>query len=86
MVEINLGDKVKCKITGFIGIAVAKTEYINGCIQYIVAPKVSKDNKFPEEISIDENSLEVIKKKITLKIKEEENGGSSTKGIQMRGF
>jgi len=30
--------------------------------------------------------LEVIKKKITLKIKEEENGGSSTKGIQMRGF
>ena len=60
---INLGDKVKCKLTGFTGVAVAKTEFINGCIQYTVVGQAGKDNKYPEEISIDEDSLEVIEKK-----------------------
>ena len=43
--EIELGDKVKCKHTGFVGIAVAKTEFINGCIQYEVMPRVKKNNE-----------------------------------------
>ena len=30
MREIKLGDKVRCKITGFTRTAVAKTEFING--------------------------------------------------------
>ena len=28
---INLGDEVKDRVTGFIGIAVSRTNYLNGC-------------------------------------------------------
>jgi len=63
MKRIKLGDKVKCKYSGFVGIAVAKTEFINGCVQYLVLPEVKKkDNAYPEEASIDIDSLELISK------------------------
>lgn len=85
MREIKLGDKVRCKITGFTGIAVAKTEFINGCVQWNVLPKGDKNNKMPEDISIDKQSLEVIpiKKK---KIKRASNGGPMHRGIKLKGF
>lgn len=85
MEKIKLGDKVRCKITGFTGTAVAKTEFINGCIQWNVLPKGDKNNKMPEDMSIDEQSLEVVpvkKKKITKK----ENGGPTTRGLKLRGY
>ena len=34
MSKIKLGDKVRCKITGFIGIAVVRSEFLNVCIQW----------------------------------------------------
>ena len=83
--EIELGDKVKCKITGFVGIAVAKTEFLNGCIQYGVAAKVSKDNKIPKEIGIDSQSLELVKQK-RKKVKKNDSGGKMRKGMKLRGF
>jgi len=85
MSEIKLGDKVKDKITGFIGIAVCRSEFLNGCVQWSIAPKVSKDNKILEEIGIDEQSLEVINPKRKL-IKKQENGGPITRGRFQRGF
>jgi hypothetical protein len=67
---IELGDKVKCKHTGFTGIAVSRTEFINGCVQYGVVPKVTKENKYPDEMGIDEDSLEKVGvKKKTVKKK-----------------
>jgi len=60
---IQLGDKVKDIISGYVGIAVAKTEFINGCIQYTLTSRVGKDNKLSsEEFGIDETSLIVIEK------------------------
>ncbi len=88
--KIKLGDKVRCKITGFTGIVVAKTEFINGCVQYNVAPRWNKtiSNPMEQETSIDEKSLEVFnsipaKKKRT--IKRERNGGAMRK-ISRRNF
>ena len=81
---IELGDKVKCTITGFVGIAVARTEFINGCTQYGVAGRVKKDGKFPEEISIDEESLVVMVAK--KKPKEEPSGGPSRRANPMKGY
>ena len=52
--EIQLGDRVKDKITGFTGIAVSRTEYINGCVQYTVAPKVKKGNEIQEAMDVDQ--------------------------------
>lgn len=99
--EIQLGDKVKCKYTGFIGIVIMKTEFINGCIQFAVAPKVSKENKIPEEIGIDSQSLIIVArgekgKKIDLEIERKKRlekprtarstGGPMTRGMKMKGY
>ena len=43
---IKLGDEVKDSITGFKGIAVARTVYLNGCISILIcAKKLNSDNK-----------------------------------------
>lgn len=83
--EIKLGDKVRCKITGFTGIAVVKSEFINGCIQWNVLPKGDKKNKMPEDMSIDQQNLEVIKVK-KKKVKKRDSGGPMTRGFKQRGF
>lgn len=71
---INLGDEVKCSITGFKGIAIGLTEYIYGCKRVGVQPRVDKDGKHAECQWFDEPQLQVLKKN---KI---ENGSSKTGG------
>ena len=66
---INLGDLVKDKVTGFIGTAVSKIEYITGCIQFGVLPKMGKDKKYPECNYIDDERLVIIKTKEQIKTK-----------------
>ena len=63
--EIKLGDMVKDNVSGYEGIAVARTKFLNGCIQYTVASK-AKDNKISleGEPSIDELNLKVVKKNV----------------------
>lgn len=58
--EIKLGKKVKDKVTGYEGVATAKVEYLNGCIQYCVIPQVGSDGKMPEAEYIDVHQLEVV--------------------------
>ena len=58
---LKLGDKVKDIITGFTGIAVAKTEWIHGCDRITVQPTVKKDGKLPENMTFDEPSLVIVK-------------------------
>ena len=84
---IKLGDKVRCKYTGFTGIAVAKTEFINGCVQYSVVAKWNgKTTRDEMEQGIDEDSLEVIKPKKKKKEKKESNGGPMRRAFRQRGF
>lgn len=59
---IKLGNKIRCKASGLTGIAVSRLEYINGCVQYCVKPKVGKDGKDVEGIYIDRELLEVVGK------------------------
>lgn len=86
--EIQLGDKVRCKVTGFVGVAISKTEFLNGCIQYDVVPKVTKDNKILDGVSIDEQSLEVVSKKKKPKKfwKKESTGGRMNKAHSVNGY
>ena len=85
MNDIKLGDKVKCKVTGFVGTVSARTEFLNGCVQYEIIPKVSKDNKILDGVSIDEQNLEVIMTKKN-KSKKKENGGPMRKVVSFRGY
>ena len=72
---INLGDKVKDKVSGLVGIATERREYLNGCIQYVIQPKIDKDGKMPDGWSIDSQQIESLEKKI--KVKKSETGGPS---------
>jgi hypothetical protein len=57
---VNLGDKVKDKVTGLTGIAVAKTLYLQGCARFAVQPQDLKDGRPVEVYWVDEPQLEVI--------------------------
>lgn len=84
--EIQLGEQVKCKITGFKGIAVARTVFINGCVQYSVAPKHEKGkNPMEQEFQIDETSLELVNKPKKI-IKKNETGGPNRYAKSMKGY
>ena len=82
---IKLGDKVKDIYTGLKGVVIGRTEFINGCIQFEVAPPIKKDGTLPDSVGIDIDSLEVITTK-RKKAKKKETGGPSTKSKKMRGY
>lgn len=73
---VNLGDQVRDGISDFMGIAVSRHTYLNGCDRISVQPPIDKDNKLPDCKTFDEPDLEVIKEgKITRKVKDEKPGG-----------
>ncbi len=84
---IKLGDKVKDKVTGFTGIATAKCEYLNGCIQFCVMPKMkAKDGKHPDGIFVDQGQLDVVgAKKVVVKKKRTGGPMSNTPSTNYRG-
>jgi len=71
---INLGDKVIDKVSGWIGIVVERREFLNGCVQYSVQGKVTKDKQEIISYAIDEAQLEVVPKK-KVKVKRKRTGG-----------
>jgi len=62
--KFELGEQLKDIVTGFEGIAVARIEYLNGCVQYGIKPKLGEESKkkgdFPESQYIDVEQLERI--------------------------
>ena len=60
--KFELGDEVKDTITNFSGVIVARIEWMNGCIRYVIQSRVrSKDSK-PVDDTIDEQQLELLHK------------------------
>lgn len=62
---VRLGQKVRDKITGFEGTAIARCEYLTGCVQFGVVP-ASADGKMPDCAYIDEMRLEVLQAPVGL--------------------
>ena len=60
--NIQLGDEVQDIISGFTGIAMAKTDYMWGCTRFAVQPQEIKENKLGDPIWFDEPQLIVITK------------------------
>lgn len=58
--KIQLGEKVRDRLTGFEGRATSRVEYITGCVQYGVLPMAKGDGSYPDAVYIDEQRLEVI--------------------------
>ena len=79
--KFDCGDELECIVTGFKGIVISRIEWLNGCIQYCLKPKMKKKKdetiKMPEGEYIDEQQLKLIEpKKINPKIKPTEGPGS----------
>lgn len=84
--SIKLGVKVKDIYSGFIGMVVARTEYINGCVQCEVVPRVGKDNKLIDAVAIDEGSLVEVSVKKKSIVKKKSPGGPYRRASRMRGY
>lgn len=59
--QFNNEDEVKCRLTGFKGVVIARTEWNNGCRRYTVQPKVGADGKLPDPQVFDEQDLVLVK-------------------------
>lgn len=57
---MQLGNEVEDKVTGMTGIATGRVEYLTGCNQYLVTPKVGENNNYVEPKWFDEGRLKVI--------------------------
>ena len=57
---IKLGQRVRDKITGFEGVVVCRTEWLNGCTRLGVQATTLKDGKPLEAEHFDEEQVEVV--------------------------
>lgn len=60
--QVELGDEVICRITGFKGLVVGIAKYLSGCDRADVRAPLSKDGKLGESYSLDIPALTVTKK------------------------
>lgn len=62
--KFQLGVRVREIVSGFEGIVTGRAEYLNGCVQYLVRPKmVVKEGdqpKAPDGVWYDEQYLELV--------------------------
>lgn len=58
--NLGIGDTLEDKITGFIGVAMAKTEYFTGCIHFGLLPRGLKDGKTKEWEWFDSTRLVIV--------------------------
>jgi hypothetical protein len=76
MSDIKLGNKVRDRVTGFEGIAIAKCEYLNGCVQWgIRPPQGEKKDAYPEAMYIDSQQVEFVDQGIA--VEQRVTGGPS---------
>lgn len=85
---IELGDLVIDIVSGFTGVAISTTEYLQGCNRIGVQPKVDKTGVLPEIAYFDVVQLKVVKKSKTRRSTKNEGGPAyaqpNTKGIMGR--
>jgi hypothetical protein len=87
MNKIKLGEEVKDRVTGFQGIAVSRTTYLQGCDRIGVQPKAKKDMTLPDIESFDDVDLVVTGKGITEEKEEiKDPGGPRAISLKPRRF
>ena len=56
--QLKLGDLAKDGITGFTGIVVCRSEWLNGCVRLTLQPKALKDGRPVEQETFDIEQLQ----------------------------
>ena len=62
--RIELGDRVKDRISGLKGIVTGVTYFLYGCTRMTLQPEEAKDGKPADGFWVDEPQLELVKKGI----------------------
>ena len=78
--KVKLGKQYKDSISGFQGIAVARAEYLYGCVRILLSPtKLKADGDFLPDTWFDEPQLESVGSVRAVKIKKtpKSRGGPS---------
>ena len=61
---IELGDRVRDKLSGGIGIVVAITDWLYGCRRVNIQPEELKEGKLVDTFVVDDPQLEILEKGI----------------------
>ena len=60
--DIELGDRVRDRVTGYEGVAVCVAQWYAGCARVTVQPAMKEDGKVPEYATFDVLQLDVVDK------------------------
>lgn len=61
MKEIKIGNRIRDRVSGLIGIATARCVYFTGCIQYLLSPDhLDQSGNKINGIWLDENAVEYV--------------------------
>lgn len=72
--KVKLGQKVRDKLTGLEGAAIARTEWLYGCVRIVIQPFGEKDGKPFETFVVDEPQCELVKAEKAKGSKESRHG------------
>jgi len=61
--KIHVGDIARDSVTGFKGMVIARTEWLNGCARVTIQPQKLKDGKTIDAETFDEQQVEVVRSK-----------------------
>lgn len=55
--KIELGCEAEDTVSGYKGICIARTEWLNGCVRVTIQPKIGTDGKLPDSATFDEPQM-----------------------------
>lgn len=74
--QFNCGDVLKDSVTGYQGTVMARIEWLNGCIRYVLQSKAIKDGVPVGEHTVDEQQCTLVKAAKPKAAKKKPIGGS----------
>lgn len=70
--QATLGDRVKCKVTGFIGIVTTQATHLAGCDRLWVEPPVGEDGKSLGDAKwLDIDMVEIVEPQVVGRVRYE---------------
>jgi hypothetical protein len=76
----TMGNKVRDLVSGIEGIITGRTEWLNGCVQFIVTPPLDKDGKKQDMLWVDWQQLELVDSGITAHVQAQLAAAPKTAG------
>jgi hypothetical protein len=84
--SIKLGQKVRDKVTGLVGIATCRSTFLTGCDRIAIQPEAGSDGKVPNSYYVDEPQLVIIDETPVMEkpAKKKERGGPQHMPVNSR--